>query len=121
MVAPDDLLTPPALAIERRRQGEDAILAVRGEVDPASADHFEAAITDAATGGCSRIVIDLSDLEFMDSTGLRALLRGQQHAVSQGVRVVLRNVPRHATRLFELSGVTRAFTTDTAPGLGIVT
>ncbi|MBV8430861.1 MAG: hypothetical protein JO244_06855, partial [Solirubrobacterales bacterium] len=45
MTALDARLRGPALIIERQREGQDVILVVRGEIDMASADRFEAALT----------------------------------------------------------------------------
>jgi anti-sigma B factor antagonist len=112
MTALDARLRGPTLVIERQREGQDLILVVRGEIDMASADRFEAALTDALAGDCSRILIDLADLEFMDSTGLRTLIQGQRQAASRGLPVILRHVPHQATRLFELTGLARAFVSE---------
>lgn len=56
----------------------------------------------------SAIVIDLAGVTFMDSTGLRELLR----VTSDGRRVVLRNVPRQVRSLLAMAGVESLFSFD---------
>ena len=52
-----------------------------------------------------RVVLDLSELEFMDSTGLRVLLRARAAAEEGHWEIVLRNVPPNIRRLFDMTGV----------------
>ena len=48
-----------------------------GEVDVSSAQMLEEAIVDACSAGAREIVLDMGGVEFMDSTGLRAILHGK--------------------------------------------
>jgi anti-sigma B factor antagonist len=64
-------------------------LGLRGEVDIATVGVLDQAIADALRReGVTTVVLDLSELSFMDSSGLGALLR----ATSRGARIELRNV-----------------------------
>ena len=51
------------------------------------------------------MVLDLSELKFMDSTGLRVLLRARAAAEEGRWEIVLRNVPPTIRRLFDMTGV----------------
>jgi anti-anti-sigma factor len=75
---------------------------LRGELDMSGVIDTEAAVKAAAelTGG--RVLIDLTELEFMDVFGARALLRVADEVLSTGREVAIANPNRHVRRLFEL-------------------
>ena len=86
---------------------------VRGEVDLATAPELEAfvgRVLDDAPGG---LVLDLAGLTFIDSSGLRALVALAKDAGGRGVALTLRNVPRHAQRVLELTGLADWFDVST--------
>ena len=86
------------LRIELRHEGDLAVLHLEGELDLASAPLFQAELDSAAVGGAARLLVDLLDLNFIDSTGLRAIFaaqarareRGQEFAVTRGSEQVQR-------------------------------
>ena len=52
------------------------VIAVSGEVDLATSPALDAAIIDAIESGTSALAIDLTDVSFMDSSGLGVIVRG---------------------------------------------
>jgi anti-sigma B factor antagonist len=65
----------------RTRQHDDATtIAISGELDLASVDQLRDAIRAAEESSRRSIVLDLSELSFMDSTGLSALLGARKRA-----------------------------------------
>jgi anti-anti-sigma factor len=88
-------------------------LLLRGELDMSGVPHTEAAVKAAAQLTDGRLVIDLSELAFMDVFGARALLRVADGVLSPEREVVIANPNRHIRRLFELI-------TDLAPGRSLV-
>jgi anti-sigma B factor antagonist len=79
-------------------------LALSGELDLASADQLEDAIHKAEEADDLRVVVDLSDLEFMDSTGLSVLLRAQARSRENGQRLSFKASKHRAiTKLLELT------------------
>ena len=56
------------------RKGETAMLALKGEFDLAAVELVRAKLDEAYSGEPSRVVIDLSELTFIDSTGISFLL-----------------------------------------------
>jgi anti-sigma B factor antagonist len=60
-------------ATATRRVGDLLVVSLTGELDMATAPEFEQAVESAQEG--SAIVVDLRELTFIDSTGIRALLR----------------------------------------------
>jgi ABC-type transporter Mla MlaB component len=71
---------------------------------------LEAALqADRPTSG-AKLVLDLSGVTFMDSTGLHFLVRTAKDADSEGFRLVLRRVPQQVSKLLELSLMRDVFT-----------
>ncbi|MEZ5298344.1 MAG: STAS domain-containing protein [Ilumatobacteraceae bacterium] len=80
----------------------DSGLRVSGEIDahtaPLIADAIEASEHD-------RLVVDLAEVEFVDSSGLRVLIDAHQQRVGAGRSIVLANPSAVVRRLFEIAGV----------------
>jgi anti-sigma B factor antagonist len=74
---------PAEFALSEQRIGVRVILAVRGEIDLASVGLLEAATASAIAAGVPDLWIDLTDADFMDSTGVNALLRAH-HVLADG-------------------------------------
>jgi anti-anti-sigma factor len=87
-------------------RNEGGVLAIRGEVDPASAPEFRARLQVAARDGSGDLVLDLTDLRFIDSSGLKVLLEIAGY-LGEGRTVVLRNPQRGVLRLFDVAGIER--------------
>jgi anti-sigma B factor antagonist len=66
-----------SLRLNTRVEGDRHTIVLTGELDVASAPVLEEALADACSAGAGEVVLDMSGLEFMDSTGLRAILRGK--------------------------------------------
>jgi anti-sigma B factor antagonist len=76
---------------------------VEGEVDISTVDQLVTALDKAESE--DRLLVDLSGVAFMDSTGLRALVERHQRFEESGRRLVLMLAPGPVTRLIELTGV----------------
>jgi anti-anti-sigma factor len=79
-------------------------LELSGELDLASAPQFERALERAMHAHPARLVLDLSDLSFLDSCGLRELLGAQRACERAGCSLTL-IAGDPARRLFELTGL----------------
>ncbi len=62
------------LTVQTYRQGGVYTVILSGELDLATAGEVETAIADFHANGQDKLVLDLSELEFMDSTGLKLIL-----------------------------------------------
>jgi anti-anti-sigma factor len=74
-----------------------------GEFDLAVVPRFEEAIAAVEAGAPSAIVIDLSGLTFMDSSGLRALVTADDRAHTAGRRLAIVPGPPAVRRVFEIT------------------
>jgi anti-sigma B factor antagonist len=94
--------------------GEGGLIVVHGDIDVAGGPILESAILDRENTG--PIVIDLGDVFFIDSSGLRSLLGASRRARARDAHVVLRNVGSEVLRLLEITGTTEHFTIETNRG-----
>ena len=96
------------MAIGRHEQDGVAVVDVDGDLDLASVGDVDAALQDALSGG-EPVVVDLEDVSFIDSTGMKAMIEARRRSRELAVPMVL-VCPDNAAvwRLLELSG-TRGF------------
>lgn len=80
-------------------------LSVIGEIDLATVDQLEEAVTEVVNNGNSHLVVDLTELSFMDSTGLKAMLVTDQRLNEGGRSFAIAVRPGPIARLVDLSGV----------------
>lgn len=86
------------------------LLSVQGKVDSYTAPDLTKAIESLNDNGQFKIVLDLSELEYMSSAGFRALLIGQRNCkrYNRG-EIVLASVPKKICDALELTGFTPLF------------
>ena len=89
--------------------GDAPGVAVHGEVDISVAEALEQALEVAILESAGAFVVDLSDLDFIESTGLQVLLRarGLLGREDRSLAVVCPHGP--VRRVFELSGLSELF------------
>jgi anti-anti-sigma factor len=80
-------------------------VALAGELDLATAPQLEAMTVEVCGNGACELVLDLRDLAFIDSTGLRAILTARDHCEEQRCELFLTPGPPAVQRLFELTGL----------------
>jgi anti-anti-sigma factor len=89
--------------------GEPLVVTVRGEVDLATAPELETAVNQAFEAADGSVLLDLGAMSFIDSSGLRVLVALSNDARARGATLTLRNVPRHAERILDLTGLSTWF------------
>src|SRR3954452_14915741 len=88
---------------------ERHVVAVSGEVDLYTAADLKAALTHAVEDGCMSMVIDLTNTNFMDSTGLSTLVSAQKRMRSRGGKLVIVNVDPSLAYTFQITGLDLVF------------
>lgn len=91
---------------------EDAdicLVEVTGDVDAHTCARFEQDAQEALTSSSRSIVMDLSGVGFIDSSGIRALLNLQSESQSSSKRLVLRNISPSIRRVLDLVGLADQF------------
>jgi len=93
------------LAVRTSRSGDAAVVALRGELDLANAGTAEAALEACFEDGGGSVVVDMSELEFIDSTGIALLVTtlGRNDGGAT-VRFVPSSFPS-VVRVLELTGL----------------
>jgi anti-sigma B factor antagonist len=97
------------LTIDLRTEegGEQLIFKLRGSLDLATSPTVRAALMDATDKGKRHIVVDLTQLEFLDSTGLGALIGAHRRATEHdgSFRLIVSDGP--IARLLNITGLIR--------------
>lgn len=83
--------------------GAPRLLVLEGDIDSHTAPKLDAAVL--ALGVDGDVVVDLSRVGFVDSSGLRVLVTAHTALVSQNQRLVLRSPSDAVVRLFEITGL----------------
>ena len=83
---------------------------IMGELDLATAPELDRVLDGLGNDGHDEMLIDLSGVTFMDSTGLASIVRAYRHAEAGGRRVVLHRGPPQVQRLFEITDTLNRFT-----------
>ena len=96
------------------RAGEECVVTLQGELDLSTAPDLEAGLRRALEGSPGSIMLDLDALTFIDSSGLRVLVAISQEARDRNATLGLRNVPRHAQRVLDITGLSDWFKTPDA-------
>jgi anti-sigma B factor antagonist len=100
--------TPARLDVRRVDHPLGIVLTLAGELDLATAPVLRERL-DAALHGGAVVVIDLSRLRFIDSSGLGMLVGAERQLRESGGQLVLVRGPRAAHRPFELTGLDSYF------------
>ena len=92
----------------------DEVIVAHGDIDIAGGPILEAVILSHERE--HSIVINLADVFFIDSSGLRSLLGASRRARTRGAEIVLRAVGPEVKRLLEITGTTDEFTFEDSSG-----
>jgi anti-sigma B factor antagonist len=101
--------------VRRSADGHTGLIAAEGEIDLAGAPRLREAFSDVLAAGCTRLVMDLRQVTFIDSTGLGVIVgAGKKVAGLQGaLRIVCDD--RRLLRLLAITGISRSLTVTATP------
>ena len=86
-------------------ENEVVAIEVEGEVDAHTARELDKAISDLLAQGHSRLALDISQIDFISSAGLRVVIYAHQEALQHGGRVKLFGLNTRVRRVFEMAGL----------------
>ncbi|HEX4279151.1 MAG TPA: STAS domain-containing protein [Solirubrobacteraceae bacterium] len=98
--------------MNRRDETGGVVLALSGELDVVSAPQLELCLNEVMAEAHDRVVLDLSELAFVDSAGVSVLIKGKQDAESSGHTLVLGRPTEQVHRVFALVGLADWLTFD---------
>ena len=104
------------LALEVERLGTTVIIRLRGDLELATFGLLEAALDDVDCTQVSVLVVDLHEIEFLDLTGLRSILRADAHCRDYDTAVTVVRPKGLARRVFTLTKAHRELDLVTARG-----
>ena len=90
--------------ISEDRKADAVILALSGKLDATSAKKFEDKILSLINSGAQRLVVDLSHLEYVSSSGLRVFLVAAKRLQPTDGKFALCGLQDHIRQVFDLAG-----------------
>jgi anti-anti-sigma factor len=87
------------------------VVMIAGEIDVSAASRLGSAI-ESALERSSRLVLDLGEVSFMDSTGLNAIASAYRRLGSCPDRIILRKTPDMVRRILLIAGMDRLVTLE---------
>jgi anti-sigma B factor antagonist len=98
------------LSITSGRDGDVHTIALSGELDLANAPEVERQLTGAEAADATSIVLDLSGLTFIDSTGIRMIVSADARSRANSHRLTLLRGSPAVQRVFVISGIDKIVT-----------
>ena len=109
----DPAVTPRDLEVDAVRVGDRSIVTVVGDIDIDSCRRLRDELLDLIDAGVTTIVLDLAQMDFVDSTGLDVLVGAHKRLGQRGGELVLRSPRPAAQRVLEITRLDTVFTIDT--------
>jgi anti-sigma B factor antagonist len=100
-----------SLTVQPEQRGNVVVVSVAGELDMATAPQLQDQISDLLEKGRTRLVFDLAEVSFCDSTGLSVFVRAKNHCDAAGGVVRLAAPQRAVLRILEVSGLVEVLRT----------
>lgn len=104
------------LRISSAVEGDVGLISLDGELDLASAPALEQRLQELEGRRPAKLILDLTALSFLDSTGLRVLLQADGRARERGCKLVVRRGEDSVQRVFEVTGAHEMLTFEPADG-----
>jgi anti-sigma B factor antagonist len=98
----------PFGVIQTNPDESTSVVALQGELDLERAPALKWALVDSLDAGYKQLVVDLTQVRFMDSTALSVLV-GVNKSLDVGARMAIVCVNANVLKIFELSGMDAAF------------
>jgi len=90
--------------LDVRKEGEWTVVKIIGRLDTSSADEFERRCLDLVEGGAIRMVLDLGELEYVSSAGLRGVLATAKAARAKQGELAVAALQGVTKEVFSISG-----------------
>ena len=100
---------PDLFSAEVTQGDGEVVVAVRGEIDVVTAPYLWETIAEVISD-TKRLVVDLSETEFIDSTGLGVLVRALKRLRHHGGDLILRSPKSNARKVLHMTSLDRVMT-----------
>jgi anti-anti-sigma factor len=81
------------------------VVAPKGAVDIASCGALQASLDEVVDSGATIVVLDLGDVDFIDSSGIRVIVRTGRRLNDAGGRLLVENTSGATQRILEVTGI----------------
>lgn len=99
---------PEAFSIDESTDGDGVVVTLRGELDVVSAAGVNQALRRGLAGG-QRVIVDLGEVTFIDSTGLAAIVKSAETDAERAQLVLRPSRHQQPGRLLDLTSVSELF------------
>lgn len=90
------------MKVTKTQSGTELTVALEGRLDTTTAPQFEAEL--GGLSGVTKLIIDMAELVYISSAGLRVLLKAQKAMSKNGGSMAVRNASREIKDIFEVTG-----------------
>ncbi|NPA25061.1 MAG: STAS domain-containing protein [Deltaproteobacteria bacterium] len=90
--------------VELKKDGESLTLALKGRLDAISADDFSRKVAEATAEGARHLLVEMSDLDYISSAGLRVILTAAKQLKKLGGELKLAALQENVATVFKISG-----------------
>lgn len=98
------------MEIEFKDIGEHKVISISGEVDLYNVSELKKALFSVTDGSYSSVVVDLKDVNYMDSSGIGALVAGQKKMRAHNGKFALINIHDDVLNILKLATLDKFFT-----------
>jgi anti-sigma B factor antagonist len=97
------------LDVKLEREGDACVIKLAGEVDVYTSPSFKDRLVETIDEGCTKIVVDLEGVDFIDSSGLGVLVSGLRRVKERGGAIRLVCTRESIMKVFRITGLDRVF------------
>jgi anti-sigma B factor antagonist len=97
------------LSLSTRSEGDRTIVEVGGEIDVYTAPKLREQLIDLVSGGSYHLVVDMDNVDFLDSTGLGVLVGGLKRVRAHDGSLRLVCTQERILKIFRITGLTKVF------------
>ncbi len=97
------------LEVDVQEQDRWSVVSLRGEIDVYTAPRLRQALIDLVEAGKTNILVDMSKVDFLDSTGLGVLVGGLKRVKAQDGSLEIVATQDKILKIFEITGLSKVF------------
>ena len=97
------------LTLTTQREGEATVVVVKGEIDVYTAPKLREQLIDLVTAGAYNLIVDMQNVEFLDSTGLGVLVGALKRVRTHDGSLRLVCTQDRILKIFRITGLTKVF------------
>ncbi|MEW6669162.1 MAG: STAS domain-containing protein [Thermodesulfobacteriota bacterium] len=92
------------MEIDKRKEKDALVISVKGRLDAVTSPVLEKDLTELMAGGEKFLVVDLGDLDYISSAGLRTILASTKKLKEKQGKLLLASLKSVVKEVFEISG-----------------